>query len=101
VRNGVAEIDCIPAGGCSSSASISLRRRLKRGEHSPGAAQVAALHTRQRKDYTVPVNELRERRKDCARQLALLDLRSVVRSIKRRNVARGRPFLSEFGRKTV
>jgi len=72
VRNGVAEIDGLPA---TVRRAFSRRRSEieagleQRGEHSPGAAQVAALHTRRGKDYAVPVNELRERWTDRARQL--------------------------------
>jgi len=74
VRNGVAEIDGIPA---AVRRSFSRRRAEieaeleQRGEHTPGAAQVAALHTRRDKDYAVPAGELRERWRDRARQLDL------------------------------
>lgn len=74
VRNGVAEIDGIPA---TVRRAFSRRRTeieaelQQRGEHTPAAAQVAALHTRRDKDYAVPANELRQRWRERAEQLDL------------------------------
>jgi conjugative relaxase-like TrwC/TraI family protein len=37
-----------------------LEHMCKRGEHSARAAHIATLETRRRKDYTVPLDRLRE-----------------------------------------
>lgn len=72
VRNGIAEIDGIPA---AVRRAFSRRRNeieaelRQRGEHTAGAAQVAALHTRREKDYDVPADQLRERWQARAAQL--------------------------------
>lgn len=72
VRNGVAEVDGIPA---AVRRAFSRRRNeieahlQQRGEHTPGAAQVAALHTRRKKNYDVPADQLRERWQARAAQL--------------------------------
>lgn len=74
VRNGVAEIDGIPA---TVRRAFSRRRTeieaelQQRGEHTPAAAQVAALHTRRDKDYAVLASELRQRWRERAQQLDL------------------------------
>lgn len=72
VRNGVGEVDGIPA---TVRRAFSRRRSeieaelQQRGEHTPAAAQVAALHTRREKDYDVPADRLRERWQARAAQL--------------------------------
>ena len=74
IRNGVAEVD-----GISPSVRRAFSRRRseieaeleQRGEHSPAAAQVAALHTRQSKDYGVTSEGLYDRWRQRARQLDL------------------------------
>lgn len=72
VRNGVAEIDGIPT---AVRRAFSRRRNeieaelRQRGEHTPSAAQVAALHTRRDKDYAVPAGELRHGWRERAHQL--------------------------------
>jgi len=63
VSRGSAEVVGVPA---AVLAEFSRRRReivarmAERGESSPDAARVAALDTRRRKDYDVPVGRLRE-----------------------------------------
>ncbi|HEX4108121.1 MAG TPA: MobF family relaxase [Solirubrobacteraceae bacterium] len=72
VRNGVAEVDGIPAGvrRAFSRRRAEIEAELEqRGEHTPAAAQVAALHTRRERDYNVPADQLRERWQDRAAQL--------------------------------
>ncbi len=72
VRNGVAEIDGIPT---AVRRAFSRRRSeieaelQQRGEHTAGAAQIAALHTRRQKNYDVPAGQLRERWQARAAQL--------------------------------
>ncbi len=74
IRNGVAEVD-----GISPSVRRAFSRRRseieaeleQRGEHSPAAAQIAALHTRQSKDYGVSSEGLYDRWRQRARQLDL------------------------------
>ncbi|MGD9735970.1 MAG: MobF family relaxase [Solirubrobacterales bacterium] len=72
VRNGVAEVDGIPT---AVRRAFSRRRNEieaeleQRGEHTAGAAQVAALHTRREKDYDVSADQLRERWQARAAQL--------------------------------
>ncbi|TML36534.1 MAG: conjugative relaxase, partial [Actinobacteria bacterium] len=90
VHKGVAEIERIPT---SVTRAFSRRRAEiectmgERGEHSRAAARVAALDTRQAKDYGVEPESLRERWRDEARhlgfdreQLQAVTARSATRS---------------------
>lgn len=72
LRNGVAEVEGIPAAvrRAFSQRRNEIEAELElRGEHTGGAAQIAALHTRREKDYDVPADQLRERWQARAAQL--------------------------------
>ena len=69
VHKGAAEITGIPAELCAlfSTRRHEIQDELDaRGEHSPRAARVAALETRQAKDYGVDIGALRDRWHDQA-----------------------------------
>ena len=69
VHKGAAEIIGIPAELCAlfSTRRHEIQDELDaRGEHSPRAARVAALETRQAKDYGVDIGALRDRWHDQA-----------------------------------
>ena len=71
VHKGAAEIVGIPAELCAvfSTRRHEIQDELDaRGNHSPRAARVAALETRQAKDYGVDIGALRDRWHDQARE---------------------------------
>jgi conjugative relaxase-like TrwC/TraI family protein len=72
VRHGVAEIDGIPSAirRAFSRRRAEIQHELdQRGEHTAGAAQIAALDTRRAKDYAVPALALREEWRERSRHL--------------------------------
>ncbi len=92
VERGAADVAGVPRGVIahfSRRRAEILEHMAERGERSAGAAQVATLETRRRKEYGVPVDRLREEWRVRAAEHGLdrIELRRVFRSAPRRPLA--------------